>query len=189
MEGLTSVAFCARGSRLLVRSLSGVIQLWDGDSGLASTPTFFVGKHSLAVSPDGLQVAYCGVHSNICTDPDEHCTVCRPADAVSAALASEVCLIRRLDPTSGAFIAPPLRGHVSPVTCLAYSQDGTRIASGSRDGTVRLWNGSGTMRFTFINAPLKGHMALVTCLVYSQDGTCIASGSQDNTVRLWNAST
>ncbi|EKM61694.1 uncharacterized protein PHACADRAFT_248461 [Phanerochaete carnosa HHB-10118-sp] len=31
-------------------------------------------------------------------------------------------------------------GHTELVTCVTYNRDGTRVASGSRDGTVRLWD-------------------------------------------------
>jgi WD40 repeat protein len=33
-----------------------------------------------------------------------------------------------------------LRGHKHTVTCLAFSRDGKVLASGSKDGTARLWN-------------------------------------------------
>ena len=35
---------------------------------------------------------------------------------------------------------PTFKGHSDEVSCIAISPDGTRIASGSDDNTVRLWN-------------------------------------------------
>ena len=34
----------------------------------------------------------------------------------------------------------PLRGHETVIFCVAISGDGTRIVSGWRDGTVRVWD-------------------------------------------------
>jgi WD40 repeat protein len=33
-----------------------------------------------------------------------------------------------------------LRGHTGPVTDVAFSPDGFRIASSSRDGTIKIWD-------------------------------------------------
>ena len=69
---------------------------------------------------------------------------------------------------------------------MAFSPDGTRIASGSDDNTVRLWDAATGQP---IGHPLTGHTDAVSSVAFSPDGTRIASGSGDNTVRLWDAAT
>ena len=52
---------------------------------------------------------------------------------------------------------PTLKGHKGTITCVVYSGDGKRLASGSQDNTVRLWDPSaGTLV-----AVLKGHADVV----------------------------
>ncbi|MDW8122985.1 MAG: hypothetical protein RMK62_11815, partial [Armatimonadota bacterium] len=67
------------------------------------------------------------------------------------------------------------------VNSVSFSPDGTRIASGSDDNTVRLWEvatGRQVKR-------MEGHTDWVRSVSFSPDGTLIASGSLDGTIRIW----
>lgn len=79
----------------------------------------------------------------------------------------------------------PAEGHSSYVTLIACSPDGTRLASGSRDNTVRLWDAaSGDC-----TATLTGHSHWVTSIAFSPIGNRLASAADDETARLWDPTT
>jgi WD40 repeat protein len=69
---------------------------------------------------------------------------------------------------------------------LAYSPDGSRIATAEDDGTVRQWE-SATGKP--VGSPIKGHSDAVTAVAFTPDGQTIASTSFDGTMRLFNADT
>ena len=78
-----------------------------------------------------------------------------------------------------------LCGHSKTVYVLSFSPDGSRLASGLGDNTVRLWDGTTGVQI----ATLQGHSKGVTHLSFSPDGSRLASGSSDSTVRLWDSAT
>jgi WD40 repeat protein len=79
-----------------------------------------------------------------------------------------------------------LPGHTGIVFSVAFSPDGTTLASGGADGTVRLWDVATRRQ---IGRPHTRHTRAVHSVAFSPDGTTLASGSADGTVRLWNVAT
>ncbi|KAJ2789484.1 ribosome assembly, partial [Coemansia linderi] len=78
-----------------------------------------------------------------------------------------------------------MTGHTEAVISASFSPDGSQLASGSGDTTVRIWDlATETPRHT-----LKGHKNWVLSISWSPDGRTLASGSMDNTVRLWDPRT
>jgi WD40 repeat protein len=79
-----------------------------------------------------------------------------------------------------------LNGHEGQINSVAFSSNGRRIVSGSRDDTVRVWDAETGEP---VAGPFQGHESNVKSVAFSSDGQRIVSGLADNTVCVWNAET
>ncbi|MBW4595274.1 MAG: PD40 domain-containing protein [Brasilonema angustatum HA4187-MV1] len=73
----------------------------------------------------------------------------------------------------------PLEGHKDKVGSIAWSPNGKMLASGSYDGTIKLWNQDGKELKTL------NHGSAVLSVGFSPDGKMLASAGGDGTIKLW----
>jgi WD40 repeat protein len=155
------------GSRIAAAFTDGTVRIWDPSDGreirqlpatcdLGSSTT---STNMLAFHADGRWLA-------VCSNPSDRTT-------------GEV---RVFDATTGALVFA-LRGHTSKVVAVAFSPDGTRIATGSFDLTVKLWETETGQEV----CTLRGHTAGVLSVAFSHDGQRIVTSGMDGLVKVWDA--
>jgi WD40 repeat protein len=69
------------------------------------------------------------------------------------------------------------------VDSVTFSHDGKRIAAGTTDGTVTIWDVAGHSPPLTISATGGGQ------IIFNHDNTWLASGSNDGTIKLWSPAT
>jgi len=78
-----------------------------------------------------------------------------------------------------------LAGHRDFVSGLAFSPDDQVLATGSMDGTIRLWETATGKSL----AVLPGHVEEATDVAFSPDGRTLASVSHRDSIKLWHLPT
>jgi WD40 repeat protein/DNA-binding SARP family transcriptional activator len=71
------------------------------------------------------------------------------------------------------------------VTALAFSPDGQRLATGSLEGSLKLWEARTGRQLE----SLTGNLGQILDLAFSPDGASLATSSSDGTLRLWDVRT
>ncbi|MCP4251611.1 MAG: WD40 repeat domain-containing protein, partial [bacterium] len=79
-------------------------------------------------------------------------------------------------------LGPLLEGHRDEVRLLSWSPDGEVLASGSYDGTVRLWEGASGQSLRVLE-----HSDRIRSMHWSPDNRLLLTSAEDETVRLWDA--
>ena len=110
-----------------------------------------------------------------------------PDGALLAAGATGPSPIRLWDMNSSAPAAHlQLTGQVGDVWSLNFTSDGKRLASGTRDGLIRIWNlaeSKPAKTLERLHADKFGNVA------FSPDGKLFAGGCIGNIVKIWNVAT
>ena len=201
-------AFSPDGKTLASGSFDGKIQLWDVATGTEKF-AFDEGVYvpiCVAFSPDGKTLASQGVHGiklwDVATGKKQNtfkedgwggmnsrCMFFSP-DVKTAALVAGTQhpgQIKLLDVATGKAVSvaeldPTFSdGNNKRVFCAAFSPDGKTLASGSADGTIKLWDVATGKE----QATVTGQARMVCSVAFSPDGKTLASAGIDGT-RLWD---
>ncbi len=156
---IRSVAFNHDGTLLASASEDETIRVWDLASG---KPRYCF---------DG----YSGEISSVSFSPD--------GKTLAADLGAKAHIVRFWDIATGKQL-PTLLSHPGVIQSVAYSHDGNLVATGSQDGSLRVWNAAnGKLIYTM------PHAGQIVSISFSPDGKTLATSSSDTTIRLWNLST
>jgi WD40 repeat protein/DNA-binding SARP family transcriptional activator len=93
--------------------------------------------------------------------------------------AGDAGIVQIWDSTTGQELTS-LEGHAGAVD-VAFSPDGSSVATAGTDKTVRLWDAESGAQVLV----LRGHAGVVNTVTFSPDGSKLASVSADGTVRVW----
>jgi len=74
----------------------------------------------------------------------------------------------------------------NPINRVAFSQDGSTLAIGDRNGGIQLWDTTTSSQQADLEGHGGGRDSEILALAFSPDGKMLASGSEDKTVRLWD---
>ena len=153
--GIAAIAFSPDGAQVAAAGASGEVKVWNAltyGGGILRRASADVGR--VAISPNGAHLAL-------------YQTKTQSIEVWDA---------------SHKNLAWSWRGDNSPVSALAFSPDGSRLAGGWSDGAVRIWNAA-----TGQPAGDAGKFpAAVSWLGFTADGARLLVGTADRGVSVWD---
>ena len=210
-----TLAFSPDGTTIASGSRTGTVRMWDVATGepLATLTGHTDTVEALAFSPDGKTLASTGKDLSIRLwdiDSEEHLSTFtghkKPVkilvfspDGNALASAGMGGTVRLWDPGTGKQVRalvqfgltetnqefPAATRQTAWIDTLAFSPDGSMLASGDHQGTVRLWRLSdGSLLST-----TKARMMSINALAFSMNKPIFMTADWKGTIHSWNAST
>jgi WD40 repeat protein len=201
-----SVAWSPYGTKIASASSDGIIKIWDAASGSELGSSQYSEAETVAWSLDGTKFGFRGHDAsysgtahiidtssgtertysiNCCVDS----TFALSPDGKKFAVGSNGAVQIR-DASSGSLLKT-LSGHGATLRSIAWSPDGTEIASASSDGIIKIWDASSESLRRTLSTVVYGNSSIgwgVNTVAWSPDSTKIASASDDWAIRIWDES-
>jgi WD40 repeat protein len=194
--GVTALAWSSDDTRLVTTGYDGRLRIWDADTGRSRNVlrTGHIGEvTAMAWSPDGRTLATAGTDGkvqlweasslsrvvDVRVSGVSGLTWC--ADSSRLAVLSRDRTVRLLDPRSGR--ANTLRGKGTGITAMAWSPDGTELATAEDDAaTIRLRRPDTGRLARSLGPDGAGR---VFALAWSPDGAVLAAVDESGLLQLW----
>lgn len=198
VSGITSAVFSRDGSTLVLKESSPPgLSLWDVQTRtrIASVPVDLDEKHQVAIDPRGIRVAWAEKNSIHVFEPghpirvipaagsrvSERSLIALDGDLLLAACSYGFVLIVDLASEDGGLQALERQSKALP-RCLAIEPGGARVAVGSIDLRVRVWD----VAETSLLVELAGHTESPSTITFGTDSQMLITGANDRTLRIWD---
>lgn len=203
---VNAVAFTPDGSQILSGGADQVIRMFDPEEDQEIRHVDALGVvTSIAVAPDGKSAISCAskavrvwelngdkiklrtaliLKGDVRGQPVEFrgLAVAFSGDGKKAAIGDDHGTVHHFDMGKGVELTTFLSPTQSPVFAVAYAQDGTTLAAGSSDRTVRVWDLSSSAVSAW-----GGHDGPVRAVAFLTDSKRFVSAGDDGAPRMWLA--
>jgi WD40 repeat protein len=172
------VAFSRDGKRLASVSRDKTARIWDPTTGqqLRAFPTPNDHLYGVTFSPDGQYLLVVDVGGKHVKEGENHAVTVWDANT-DQAQPKVVGIVGR---------------HGEPTWCLKFSPDGKLLASGSNDGTVKLWHWD-PARLGQPQEPVRSfsvrNYGFGDCVAFTPDGQGLVTVGEEHTITIWDVKT